>query len=183
MADAKKHNIDVAFCAEIELKLAKATLDVLKEATTKYILTDPCYILPIDIWRECCHKVGNQKEFNAEVTKALQEFTGNNEARAVDTGGGDWVNFVKGNKKKIITSRFTADSGMACFCAFNAIVEKALKDNQIQEHCFAILELEGDVSFVCDLYPNDWTEMSIFDKKNVISTLSREELNGEWCYD
>ena len=145
---------------------------------TKYIVTDPCYILPIDIWRECCQKVGNQKEFNAEVAKALQEFTGNDEARAVDTGGWDWCNRISGNIKKIIKEKFTADSGMVCFCKYNGVVAKALKDNHIKEGCFAILELEGDVTFTYDLYPNDWTEISIFDKKNIFSTLSRDELNG-----
>ena len=146
---------------------------------TKYIVVDPRYIIPRDMWASCCKKIRSGREFSNAVTKALQEFTGDNEARAVTTGG-DWVNFVKGNKKKIIMSRFTADSGMVCFCRYNDIVKKALKKEDISEYCYAVLELDGDVRFVYDLYEGDWTEIFIFDNSDMLRTLSRDELNGDY---
>lgn len=150
----------------------------------KYIVTDPCYILPSDIWTECCRKVGNQKEFNTVVTKALQEFTGYDKAKAVGTGCGDWSNCIEGSRiRKIITSDFTADSGMVCFCRCNDIVEKALKDNHIKEGCYAILELKGKITFTFVTSINDWTEFFVWDEEDDFRSLSSADLDGDWYRD
>lgn len=138
---------------------------------TKYIVTDPCYILPSDIWTECCQKSG---DFNAVVTKALQEFTGDEKARAVGTGCGDWSNRVYSiSVRKVAKSDFTADSGMVCFCKYNGVVAKALKDNHIKEGCFAVLELEGKITFTFDVGINRATELFIWDGHDEFRTLSR----------
>ena len=148
---------------------------------TKYIVTDPCYILPSGIWTECCQKGG---DFSAVVTKALQKFTGDNKARAVGTGCGDWRNRIEGSSfNKVIRPDFTADSGMVCFCRCYDIVDKTLKDNHVKEGCYAILELEGKITTVFDRSINDWTEIYIWDERDAFRTLSREELNGDWYYD
>ena len=148
---------------------------------TRYVLTDPCYILPREIWAACCKKVSDEKAFSNAVAKALQDFTGDEEARAVTTGGGDWCNQVKGSSKKIISANFTSDSGTACFCAFNDIVKKALENNRIKEGCYAVLELEGDFTFTYDLNDKNWTEIYIFNGC-MLSTLSPDELDGGY-YD
>lgn len=137
---------------------------------SKYIVTDPCYILPSDIWMECCQK---GVDFNAVVTKALQEFSGDNKARAVGTGCGDWHNSVYSiSFRKIVKSNFTADSGMVCFCKYNDTVEKALINNRIKDGCFAILDLEGAVTFGFDVGINRITKLYIWDEHDEIRTLS-----------
>ena len=139
---------------------------------SKYIVTDPCYILPSDIWMECCRKGG---DFDAVVTKALQEFTGDDKAKAVGTGCGDWSNRVYSiSLRKIVKSCFTADSGTVCFCKYNDIVEKALKDNRIKEGCYAVLDLKGDITFCFDIGINKMTELYVWDEQDEFRTLSRD---------
>ena len=44
---------------------------------TKYVVTDPCYILNDDGWDECCKFLDNSpKAFNEAVSKALTDLTG-----------------------------------------------------------------------------------------------------------
>lgn len=94
---------------------------------TKYVVTDPCYILNDDGWDECCKFLDNSpKAFNEAVSKALTDLTGFS-AYACDTGFGDWSNKIYGSY--IIHKEFCADSGMVCFCRLTSEIEKHFEED------------------------------------------------------
>ena len=122
----------------------------------KYIITDPCYILPDNIWDECIKKAGeNDKEwgdrFDEQVQAALSAFVGS-KSWAESTGFGDWSNAVFG--PNVLHEYFCADSGMFSICEYNDTVKEATKD--LPEHCFTIFETDGDISVEFDNSESDW---------------------------
>lgn len=96
----------------------------------KYIVTDPCYLLPDDIWDKCCEVFKDDDEtkydrFDEEVSKALSDFTGF-PAYACGTGFGDWDNSIWGDG--VIKHDFVADAGMVCVCRLTDKVLQHLKE-------------------------------------------------------
>lgn len=134
----------------------------------KYVITDPCYILPDDVWDKCC-EVFNEYEndefmyqrFNEAVTMELRKFSGDNNAYAGETGYGDWSNEIHGDN--VIHGKFGADAGMVCVCKFTKPVEEAL--NEYDEHCFALFEMEDDPMITFDCSDKWWTRITVTDKK------------------
>ena len=123
---------------------------------SKYVITDPCYILPDDVWSECIEKAGENDtgwcdRFDEQVQAALSAFVGS-KAWAERTGFGDWSNVVFG--PNVIQDHFCADSGMFSVCEFNDKVKEALKD--CPEHCYAVFETEGTISVEFDNSESDW---------------------------
>ena len=108
----------------------------------KYVITDPCYIIPSTEWDKCC-KIFDSAEYKAaeesrdyklqrelfdnEITKTLQQFSGDINAKASSTGYGDWTNEIWG--KNVIKSDFFADSGMCCVCELTDTIQKHIDAN------------------------------------------------------
>ena len=70
----------------------------------QYVVTDPCYILPDDVWSECLQKTGEYNDswcdrFDEQVQAALSAFVGS-KAWAESTGFGDWTNEMDFNRKE-----------------------------------------------------------------------------------
>ena len=78
---------------------------------TKYIITDPCYLIPDDDWSKCCEIFDSvaykkamenrdyemQRElFDNGITATLQKYSGDYKAKACSTGYGDWTNEIWG---------------------------------------------------------------------------------------
>ena len=154
--------------------------------TNKYVVTDPCYILPKDKWQKCC-KVFDEysdnevhERFNQVVTESLREFSDDNEAMAVDTGYGDWSNMIEGSSSnKILQSDFAADSGMVCICKYTDSVKEALS-KYVNQGSFAILELEGGVTFTFDMTDEHWTQLFIQDERDSFETLPPDDEVDEY---
>lgn len=130
---------------------------------SKYIVTDPCYILPGDTWSKCidaCEQYSEQPDwsdkFTEQVQAALSEFVGS-KAWANSTLFGDWTNMMYG--PNVIQDRFCADSGMVCVCEYNDKVKEATKD--LPEHCFAIIEADDDIKVNFDESVSDWCVIKI----------------------
>ena len=143
----------------------------------EYIITDPCYILPDNIWNECCEYLDDGFDaFNEVVAKALTKFTGY-KAWVHDTGYGDLNNEIHGGC--IIKSDFCADAGMVCVCRWTDSIIKYWQTqygtNKINGA--AIFEMSEDIDVQFDQSCRDWTVITIKDKVygDVIKSISAEE--------
>lgn len=133
-----------------------------------FCVTDPCYILPDDIWAKCCKVFDEYKDdefmyqrFDEAVTKALTEFVGS-KSYACGTGYGDWSNKLQGDGK-VVNSEFCADAGMVCVCELNTKVHNALKNNDLDStnRCVAVFEAEDVRNVIFDLTDKNWTVVYI----------------------
>lgn len=143
----------------------------------EYVVTDPCYILPDDMWDECCQSLDDGFEaFNEAVAKALTKFTGH-KAWASDTGYGDWNNEIYGGC--IIKSDFYADAGMVCVCRWTASVMRQwqAKYGTTKISGAAIFEMSEDIDVDFDQSCPDWTVITIKDKVygDVIQSMSAND--------
>ena len=140
---------------------------------TKYIITDPCYILDRETWGKCCDAaklpsgVWSDEVFNAHVADGLTMLSGS-PAYAFQTGFGDWTNRIDG--LNVLYHEFVADSGMVCVCEYNDKVENAIKtkyptSNFLKNGLAALIEYEGDIQVKFDTEDINWTVVSIKDSK------------------
>ncbi len=132
----------------------------------KYIVTDPCYILPDEVWQECCRLLdnGTQEDFNKAVCDALIHYTGY-KAWVSQTGFGDWSNLLYG--EDIIQREFLADSGMVCVCRHTPLIEKFFKDKHSEKLfalCVAVFEMSENIDVILDMSQPRWTHITITDK-------------------
>lgn len=115
-------------------------------ATKKYVITDPCYILTNEEWKDACQYVDDLDKFENEIALKLTNLTSES-AEAAYTKVGDWSNELKKNFSrmddcKLIQSYFAADSGMVCGCLYNDEVIKRLEG--INPDCYAIIEVDSN---------------------------------------
>lgn len=135
----------------------------------RYVVTDPCYILPREIWSACCDKAESVygddwgENFDKFVQEALKDFT-QGQAFVCSTGFGDWDNDLYGPRVEGLGS-FCADSGMVCVCEYTGKVSDALnKDsNAIEAERAAVFEAEGPIEVDFDTSRSDWTVVEIED--------------------
>ena len=149
---------------------------------TKYIVTDPCYLIDKDVWADCCkaaelpnHGWDNDL-FNARVANELTKLTGQ-KAWASDTGFGDWDNAIHGNPDKIIQSEFCADSGMVSVCILTDDMEAKLR----AEYPYgfntlgAIIECDGEVHIIA----HEWGSVGIDESS---SYHHHSQCTGSMCF-
>lgn len=158
---------------------------------TKYIITDPCYLLDDDTWQKCCNAAQlpsgewNDDVFNAYVEDALKTLSGN-KAWASSTGFGDWTNYISG-MKNVLQPEFAADSGMVCVCEFNDKVEAAMhiKYPTGLGKCAAFIECEGQVRVDFDTEDKNWTVVYITDETTTFhsSYADDEAQDDDWWDD
>ena len=147
----------------------------------EYIVTDPCYILPDNIWDQCCKSLDDGFEvFNETVSKALAEFSGC-QAWACDTGYGDWNNEIFGcNVKK---SDFCADAGMVCICQLSDKIKDYIEQHYdtIFFSGAAVFEMSDTISVEFNQNCRDWTVITIKDKTygNTITSTSVSDYYSE----
>lgn len=122
---------------------------------TKYVITDPCYIVDRKIWEECLKDFPN---FPKLIAEHLTELT-KEKAYASDTGFGDWSNGLV-SKHGYIGS-FGADSGMVSVCKYTEKVAERLSG--IFAGCYCIFEAEGPLEVVFDTSDKSWTVVYIED--------------------
>lgn len=150
--------------------------------TKQFVITDPCYILPEDIWQKIVKDTNEQSDvsgnwdgiFNDLTFDALRDFSKSTlPMRVASTGIGDWSNKIQGNGK-IIQSEFGADAGMVCVCEYTDTVKEALKD--YPERCFAIIETEDEtIDIFMDTENPQWTTLYLSDSKH-------NWCSYEYCY-
>ena len=150
----------------------------------KYIVTDPCYILDDDTWKECCKVFYIYKNdefiyqrFDEAVSKALTNLTGH-QSYACDTGFGDWCNKIYG--LSVIKHDFCADAGMVCVCRLNHKVLDNLYNKYGEKNALsgaAIFEMSEDIDIEFDVSNKDWTVVKIKDKQtgNIIKSMDYED--------
>lgn len=165
----------------------------------RYIITDPCYVLPENIWSEIGEKVYHfndsnreniERDYNQEnidftnyCTEALQEFSGDYKAIASRTGFGDWSNNLHG--EDVIKADFFADSGMVCAVELTDTIKEAIarSNESLPEESWyrgmAILETDKDVSFEMDTSNPEWTIVLVKDKATGFIIARTSDVNEE----
>ena len=122
---------------------------------TKYVITDPCYIVDEKTWDKCLKDFPNFPKLIAEhLTKLTKE-----KAYASDTGFGDWSNGLIGNDGYI--GSFGADSGMVSVCKYTKKVAERLSG--IFAGCYCVFEADGPLDVVFDTSDKQWTVVYIED--------------------
>lgn len=136
----------------------------------RYVITDPCYILPDTTWKEClekCDAFANEQNwseiFNKTVEQALKDFT-QGQAFVESTGFGDWSNCLHGPYVHH-TGSFCADSGMVCVCECIGKVQEAL--DSINNSCYALFDATGPLKVNFDRSERDWTVVEIEDAEGL----------------
>lgn len=146
----------------------------------KYIITDPCYLIPDDDWSKCCEIFDSvaykkamenrdyemQRElFDNGITAALQKYSGDYKAKACSTGYGDWTNEIWG--VNVLKHDFFADSGMCCVCELTDTIQNHIKENSNNRNEFngmAVFETDKDIAIEFDTSDSDWTVIRVKDK-------------------
>ena len=122
---------------------------------TKYVITDPWYIVDEKTWDKCLKDFPNFPKLIAEhLTKLTKE-----KAYASDTGFGDWSNGLIGNDGYI--GSFGADSGMVSVCKYTKKVAERLSG--IFAGCYCVFEADGPLDVVFDTSDKQWTVVYIED--------------------
>lgn len=122
---------------------------------TKYVITDPCYIVDEKTWDKCLKDFPN---FPKLIAEHLTELT-KEQAYASDTGFGDWSNALFDSKGCV--GYFGADSGMVSVCKVTDDIEDKL--GSIFGACYCIFEAEGPLDVVFDTSDKSWTVVYIED--------------------
>ena len=151
----------------------------------KYIITDPCYLIPDDDWSKCCEifdsaaykkamenrdYVMQRELFDNETTAALQKYSGDYKAKACSTGYGDWTNDIWG--VNVLKHDFFADSGMVCVCELTDNVRKVIDSGF---NGMAVFETDKDIEIEFDWSDSDWTVVRIIDKNTGREIVSSQE--------
>ena len=134
----------------------------------QFVVTDPCYILPSEVWSKClasCDEFKNDSAwaemFRVAVEKALKEYT-QGQAFVCDTGYGDWSNEIVAGP--VLARSFGADSGMVCVCEYVGKVFKALGEGRsVDRGLAALFEAEGPITVDFDTSYSSWTVVYIED--------------------
>lgn len=135
-----------------------------------YLVTDPCYIVPNDVWGKAIDKMwnsdGNEIPNGREnYEKVLSEYVGA-EVKTSNTGYGDWTNYLKGEYVK--SSEFCADAGEVCVVEATPKILEILKNKynyslEEPKSLAALFEVEDNakvnVRFITD--DLDWTAVCI----------------------
>lgn len=162
---------------------------------TKYVITDPCYIIPEITWDKACKEIFNDspdqyENFNKRITKELNDLAGTTNAVASETGYGDWENCMHcSNDNKIIATDFYADSGMVCVVEYNDAIQKALTDNNndklIERGGCALIETEGNVEIEINHDDPNWAVIHIEDDNDAFQSLipTYEDEDDEESWD
>lgn len=135
---------------------------------SKFVITDPSYILPSEIWEECCDKAkahgddGWGEYFNGIVQEALKEFT-QGQAFVSGTGFGDWDNGLWGPNIDD-NGNFYADAGMVSVCEYNEKVASRL-GNIVQKGGASVFNAQGPIKVKFDTSDSSWTVVEIWDAK------------------
>jgi len=135
----------------------------------QYVITDPCYILPEEVWDACLNRCEVYSKdpiwsamFDHEVEVALKDFV-QGQAFVCTTGFGDWNNTLYGPNVDG-TGAFFADAGMVCVCEYIGKVSGAL-GNLVSKGGAAIFEADGPIDVEFDESDSDWTVVYITDKE------------------
>ena len=146
---------------------------------TKYIITDPCYVLSDDTWSNICNQCKNEDFYNGTfdrlTSEALNKLAGTTNAVASATRFGGWDNCMHcSNEDKIIQTDFFADSGMVCVVEYNDAIQQALKDKDniclIEKGGIAVIETEGNVEITMNTEDPNWTVVEIEDDNDVFNS-------------
>ena len=143
----------------------------------KYIITDPCYLIPDDDWSKCCEIFDSvaykkamenrdyemQRElFDNGITAALQKYSGDYKAKACSTGYGDWTNEIWG--VNVLKHDFFADSGMCYVCELTDTIQKHIDANSNgfkEYHGMAVFETDKDIAIEFDTSDSDCTVITV----------------------
>ena len=136
------------------------------------IVTDPCYLISDREWDGMCRCFFKDddteqglKKFRALVQDLLKVISGDSYAVANDTGFGDWVNEIDGQK-------FYADSGMVCVVENTPKLQEYLKKENISLPLgVAYVDVYKNASYEIDTSDPNWSVVKILDRSGVLKSL------------
>lgn len=163
---------------------------------TRYVITDPCYLINKDKWQELCEKASGGDEFDSnkfnDLVREELEIITQDEAWVSETGYGDWDNNLYGDEDTMLTHEFYADSGTVCVCKFVEDIENELKKHMSEPYPgAAIFEVGGKLAVDIDVSDPDWTYIEMSDDSGnswntMLSPFAEEDEEGgcddEDCY-
>lgn len=137
----------------------------------KYVITDPCYILSREQWRQVCLERTNVTkpswidDFNKAIVPYLYEITGA-DAWCDSTGFGDWSNYIV-EDEDVEHSGFTADTGTVCVCRMPEPGASKEFDDVLKyaSHCVAIFSASENISVEFSKANKHWTVVHIRDNE------------------
>lgn len=150
----------------------------------KFIVTDPCYILPSETWDKACTDcfTGNANEdlraFDERIEQELRKFAETDNAWVDETGFGDWENSLIATTAdvRIQSHGFSADAGMVCVCEVTDHVAGAI-DVRLMDRCIAMFEVDDNsrIQVTFDRDEPNWTQVIIrADGKKIITSMEAE---------
>ena len=139
------------------------------------IVTDPCYIIKDGEWDDACKYcskdntgVEGNKEFDNFkdfIQNLLRTVSGDQLAVADETGFGDWVNEIGGQK-------FYADSGMVCVVELTDKLKNYMADNGINLPMgVAYIDVDSSATYEIDTSDRDWSVVKIKSRGETIKSL------------
>lgn len=148
----------------------------------RYIVTDPCYIVPDATWEQLCDQyLANDdfRGFNKAVADELTKLSGRR-AYVEDTGFGDWSNSMEG--RQVVTPNFVADAGMVCVVAWTPEIAKLAEGNYGKDFVkgsAALLELAEPIRVRFDTSDPNWTIVKITDAQGNYCVSEEQEDEDE----
>lgn len=140
----------------------------------KFIVTDPCYIMPKSTWSKVCKEVFDNPNtedrydiFDQRIQEELRKFAGTDSAWAGSTGIGDWSNTITSfddDIAKVVHSQFSADAGMVCVCELTPPIEQIIKNEGYSfDWSIAMFEVEDTSVVECliDQSDSSWTVVNV----------------------
>lgn len=143
---------------------------------TKYIVTDPCYIINENKWDEICKKANANGKWDDELFKSMikseLEIITQEDAYVENTGYGDWDNILYGIPGTVIqnspsedSAEFYADAGMVSVCKLVPDIADMLAVGEYGTPTSgAIFEAEGKIKVTMDTSDPEWTVVKISDE-------------------
>ena len=145
---------------------------------TKYIVTDPCYIVRNDyIWEQFCKFWFDGKYEEAEAVVSAEVGT---PVRISETGFGDWTNHIYG--PGVIENEFFADAGMVCVCELTDKIVDTMTE-EYHRVLGAIFEADEVQDIEFDTSDRSWTVVKIRTDKGLIESEEPDEDEDEYFED
>lgn len=149
----------------------------------KYIITDPCYIVPEDVWDEACKHIDDDSVIDYPMFEKVISDACGTKVDVCDTGCGDWDNSISGPYDHIINRKFCADAGMVCVAELTPEIEKNMTYNGINLADNGVAAVIDVSDAQVEWHGNDdWTIASIRTPEGYFYSEDYPDEDDDWEY-
>lgn len=128
---------------------------------TKFVITDPSYILPKEVLDKC---VNSKNNFEDMIANEINKISRTTNSKVANTGVDEWLNKIHtaNDKNKCIHPYFTSNTGLVCVVEYNKQLEKQF-DNELFLCSAALIEIKGKETIKFLVRKNCRTIIKIYD--------------------